>query len=145
MTLWLLSVGCGALLGEGDNVQTVDNNQGADDTAFWGVDDQLAPAIEHEPLASPQSASDYITVEAGVVDDVAVLAVKVYYRRQVDGSFKSHSMATSGPDAYYALLEPADMGSAGMHYYLEAVDTSGNLAYAPEDAPDAFYKFDLVD
>ena len=144
MSLWILLAGCGAL-GEGDNVQTVDLDEGGDDTAFYGVQDEEAPEIDHDQLASPQSASDYITVEAGVVDDVQVLAVTLFYRRQVDSSFKSHSMATNGPDSYYTLLEPGDMGSAGMHYYVEAVDTSGNVSYAPEDAPDAYYKFDLVD
>ncbi len=116
-----------------------------EDTAFDDSEDRLAPTIEHTPVESPQSASGYVSVTATILDDSAIVNTTVYYRRQVEVSWSTVQMTGQGPDIYVGVLGPEELSSAGMHYYIEAVDQYGNVGTYPEGAPSDFLKFDLVE
>ena len=106
-------------------------------------DDEL-PVIEHEEFTAPQSASQNVTITATITDDDAIFLAQIHYRTQVSTYFFTTSLNPQSLTDYVGSIPSEDLGSGGMHYYIEAVDTSGNIAVLPEGAPSEYFKFDLV-
>jgi len=126
----------------GDGTQTRTEEE---DTAVGGSSDNIAPALEHDEVVSPQSASGYVSVTATIFDDSAIVNTAVYFRPQINANWDSVGMTPQGPDVYIGTLGPDDMQSGGMHYYIEAVDQYGNVGTLPDGAPNDYFKFDLVE
>ncbi|MEY3211559.1 MAG: hypothetical protein RIT28_2040 [Pseudomonadota bacterium] len=137
-----LLLGCTA---SGDAPATdLSNTDDADDTAG---DDLDSPDIQHSPIEGVQVIGEDLTLSARVSDRTGVLLVKLYFRRQTAQSFSAQGMILADPETglYQGLIPGDEMGSAGMHYYIEAVDTKGNVGTLPEGAPADYYKFDLIE
>ena len=49
------------------------------------------------------------------------------------------------PERFTGFIPADELGSAGMHYYLVAVDSKNNETVYPEPAPDEYLKFDLAE
>ena len=123
----------------------VDSGAGGDDTGLVILGDEAVPEITHVSVSSPQSAAGYVDVFATITDDSEVLAANIYFRRQVTLDWSSAGMSIQGPDSYLGVMTPDDLSSAGMHYYIEAVDVYGNVSRLPAAAPADYFKFDLVE
>lgn len=96
--------------------------------------DRLSPSILHEPLAEG-GAGSVLTAEATVRDDVAVAKVTLFHRAAGSASAPTAlPMSHQGGGRYAALLTLREHDVA---YYIEAVDTSGNRATDPPQAPAA--------
>ena len=137
-----LLLGCTA---SGDAPATdLSKTDDADDTAG---DDLDSPDIQHSPVEGVQVIGQDLTLSARVNDQTGVLLVKLYFRRQTAQNFSAQGMILTDPETglYQGTIPGDEMGSAGMHYYLEAVDTQGNVGTLPEGAPADYYKFDLVE
>lgn len=128
--------------GGGDGTQTQEAEE--QDTSLGG-DDNISPLVEHDEVVSPQSASGNVSVTATITDENTIVNTAVYYRAQTSANWNSVGMAEQAPDIYVGTLTPGDLQSAGMHYYVEAVDQYGNTATLPDGAPNDYFKFDLVE
>ncbi len=116
-----------------------------EDSGVLSDNDGLAPTIEHEEFTTPQPASQYVSIIATITDDSDILLVSLYYKTQVSTYFLPIGMNYQSNDQYIGSIPSADLGSAGMHYYIEAVDIYGNIGLLPSGAPNDYFKFDLVD
>lgn len=110
-------------------------------------DDLDGPAIEHQQVASPHLLGEDLQIEATITDDTSVLIASVKFRRQTAEQWENASLVLVNPETglYQGKIDAADMGSSGMHYYFEAVDTKQNTSVWPEAAPGEFFKFDLYE
>lgn len=131
-----------AVFGCGPTTDTSNTSAGSDTGV---VGDELPPTITHEPVSSPQSASGTVLVTATIVDPDGILVAGVQFRTQTDLAFRSRAMIPLGDDVWQISLTPDDLQTAGMHYYIEAVDNSGLGSTQPDAAPTDYYRFDLVD
>lgn len=134
--LWACTAGV-----DGDGTQQL--LQDRDDTGT--PVDLLPPVIEHTPVAGPHSASASLAILANMADESGILVAGVYFRTQTQLDFQQRGMVPLGGEAWSGTISADEMQTAGMHYYLEGVDLSGNVAYLPEEAPFEYFKFDLVD
>lgn len=107
--------------------------------------DVAGPDIRHEGSATAWPMGTDYPVSAVITDDSGLLLVTLYYRRQTSASFDTRGMILSSEGFYSGVIPGEDQGSAGMHYYLEAVDTVGNTATLPAGAPNDFFRFNLVE
>jgi hypothetical protein len=147
MRFTLTSLSLALLLGctaSGDAPATDVSNTDDEDTAG---DDLDYPDIQHAPVEGVQVIGEDLTLSARVSDQTGVLLVKLYFRRQTAQNFSAQGMILTDPETglYQGTIPGDEMGSAGMHYYLEAVDTQGNVGTLPEGAPADYYKFNLVE
>lgn len=147
MRITLASLSLALLLGctaSGDSPATDATNTDDDDTAGEDLD---YPDIQHDAVESAQVIGQDLTLSARVNDDSGVLLVKVYFRRQTAQNFSAQGMILVDAETglYQGTIPGDEMGSAGMHYYLEAVDTQGNVGTLPEGAPADYYKFNLIE
>ena len=136
-----LLIGCTA---SGDGPATDASNTDDEDTAGEDLD---YPDVEHSPVDGVQVIGQDLTLSARVNDQTGVLLVKLYFRRQTAQSFSAQGMILVDAETglYQGTIPGDEMGSAGMHYYIEAVDTQGNVGTLPEGAPADYYKFDLIE
>lgn len=147
MRFTLTSLSLALLLGctaSGDAPATDLSNTDDDDTAGEDLD---SPDIQHTPIEGAQVIGQDLTLSARVNDDTGVLLVKLYFRRQTAQDFSAQGMILTDAETslYQGTIPGDEMGSAGMHYYLEAVDTNGNVGTLPEGAPAEYFKFNLIE
>lgn len=147
MRITLASLSLALLLGctaSGDSPATDATNTDDEDTAGEDLD---YPDIQHDAVESAQVIGQDLTLSARVNDDSGVLLVKVYFRRQTAQNFSAQGMILVDAETglYQGTIPGDEMGSAGMHYYLEAVDTQGNVGTLPEGAPADYFKFNLIE
>lgn len=96
--------------------------------------DRLSPSILHEPLREG-GAGSVLIAEATVKDDVAVQRVTFFQRAAGSAADPvALPMAHQGDDRYSVAFT---LPEHDVEYYIEAVDTSGNRATDPPDAPAA--------
>lgn len=118
---------------------------GSPDDLTDTAQDVEGPVIRHDgSSAAWPMGSDY-PVSATITDDSGLLLVTLYYRRQTSQSFDSRGMMLSSEGFYSGVIPGEEQGSAGMHYYIEAVDTLGNISTLPTGAPNDFFRINLVE
>jgi hypothetical protein len=130
--------------GSGDD-DVVAQQQALDRDDTGTLVDTEPPLIEHDEVLGPHSASASLSILANMVDDTGILVSGVYFRTQTELTFQQRGMVPLGGELWQGTINADEMHTAGMHYYLEAVDLSGNVSYLPEEAPFEYFKFDLVD
>ncbi|MED5371644.1 MAG: hypothetical protein VX899_11550 [Myxococcota bacterium] len=111
------------------------------------LDDLDGPAISHEQVESPQAVGSDITISVNITDDTQVLVASLKFRRQTAPEWENAGLVLTDPETglYEGKISAEDLGSGGMHYYFEAVDTLQNTSVWPEAAPDEYFKFDLYE
>ena len=111
-------------------------------------DDLDGPVIAHNGTSSPQFVGEDIVIDARIFDEQnKVLAAEVHYRRQTSEAWSSSGMDwdPTGDELYTGAIPADQLGSAGMHYFIVAVDSKNNESVFPEAAPDEYFKFDLAE
>jgi hypothetical protein len=126
-----------------DEVYAQQVSENLDDTGV--LVDSEPPIIEHTPVESPHHASASLAIMANMVDDTGILVAGIYFRTQTELEFQQRGMVTLGGEIWQGTINADELHTAGMHYYIEGVDLSGNVAVLPEEAPFEYFKFDLVD
>lgn len=112
------------------------------------TEDLDGPIISHSGTSSPQYVGEDIPIDARIVDEQnKVLIAEIHYRRQTAESWNSAGMDydVAEPESFLGYIPAEELGSAGMHYYLVAVDSKNNETVYPEAAPDEYFKFDLAE
>lgn len=132
--IFLLVAGCG------DSIQTVNQGSGP----VQEDPDTTAPIIEHVPIDASQAFQEDVLIEAIVVDEESgVFIVEVNYKREDSTIWNSKGLQLVDPETglYQGEIPAADVQSAGMNYYLFAMDGSGNEVWNPEDGESDAYHF----
>jgi len=109
-----------------------------------GNTDQDCPLITHTPIEDAQPYGEDVFITAGATDaDSGVFIVSVYYREETGGTdWNDQALrAVDAAGTYEGYIPGDDVQSAGMNYYIEAIDGADNSCTLPEDAPDDSYHF----
>ena len=89
--------------------------------------DFIAPQIEHKLATEQLPQGDDHLVTAKVTDDTAVASVIVHYREKGTRDFQPMLMQNlDGSSHYEALISGTSISAAGIEYFFEATDSSGN-------------------
>jgi subtilisin family serine protease len=131
-------------------LQATDGSNNTTTTATFHITvsadpDTTPPAISSTPVTTAYLAQPLVINNVVVTDNVGLQAVYLHYRI-VGGGWQSRLMninAISGK--YEATIPSTDLNLAGLEYYIEAVDTSGNSATAPANAPVSLYPVTVID
>ncbi len=111
------------------------------------VDAQMddPPAIEHQPRNATDTGDTAFapsvgtTLWARVVDDLGLETVACFYRPLgAGGDFTPVSMSCTYGDPWHAGTVTGEIGSS-FEYYIEALDSIGQVARSPADAPATLY------
>lgn len=89
--------------------------------------DFIAPQIEHKLATEQLPQGDDHLVTAKVTDDTAVASVIVHYREKGTRDFQPMLMQNlDGSSHYEARIAGTSINAAGIEYFFEATDSSGN-------------------
>ncbi len=101
--------------------------------------DEIAPYIGHIQVKRAVWDRD-ILIMASVVDDEGIKEVNLHYRNTGGGEYSQIPMVYQGDDIYIATVTKGFVTTAGIDYYISAMDTEDNLRYDPPNGPDAPYQ-----
>ncbi len=108
---------------------------------FTVVDvDEDAPEITHTPVANGQTAGEDVSVTASITDASAVTAT-LYYRAEGATVWVELDMPNTGGTGYGVSIPGAAVTTAGVEYYLTAVDALDNETASPASAPTSVHAF----
>ena len=106
--------------------------------AMAQLEDSENPVIIHRQADTPGVAGELQTFLARVYDDVEVVDVTLYYRQSAVANFQQIPMRPllDSLGEYMIAIETSDSEYPGLQYYIEAVDSAGNVtsrgfSYAP--------------
>ena len=104
------------------------------DTDF-NQDDLVGPNIGHTAITDAQLYGQDVLIEATASDKSGVFVVEMVYKQETSGAsgWKHSTMNEVGGDLYQGAIPGGDVGSAGMHYYLQATDSLNNTSCLPEE------------
>ncbi len=144
MTIMLFVVGCtGNALIPGGDVQVGDS--GFDET------DVTAPEIVFEPFSENVPGGSDVDVSAEITDNeggTGVFLATLYFRSETASSKDWKSIGFTRPSSgseWTATISGDEQRSAGMWYYLLAIDGSQNEAVDPPQGADAPYHYSYAD
>ncbi len=96
--------------------------------------DNVKPTITHSPVGSAKANSS-VTVSAKANDNIGVASVSLYYKKNGDSTFTKKTMSYSDATGMYTTTIPSSaVTAAGIEYYLEVKDSTGNSAYSGSSA-----------
>jgi len=104
------------------------------DTDF-NQDDLAGPSIAHSAITDAQLYGQDVLIEATASDNSGVFVVEMVYKQETSGasSWKRQTMSEVGGELFQGAIPGDDVGSAGMHYYLQATDSINNTSCLPEE------------
>ena len=105
--------------------------------------DETPPTIVHTPIADGQPAAGDVAVTAVITDASGLGTVDVYYRTSGGGAFVAVAMSNVAQDNWQAVIPGPAVTTAGVEYYVRAVDASPQLneALEPAGAPGSLHSF----
>lgn len=139
MWLSLLAV---TLLGGCGNGGVAGQSGNKSDGDSGNPDDVDPPVIDFTPFAEAQSPAVDLVFNAVITDASGLISVKLYYRPETSGSKDWSSkgfIPGEGDDEWKASIPADELKSAGIYYYLEAVDLSQNDAVLPSGATTSYH------
>ena len=113
------------------------------DDVGWKVFEKGAPQVS--VVERPRNTSDVAgpyRVTANAWDDSALASVTLYY--MVGGDSEHVEMESAGNSLFTGLIPGQPLGSE-VRFYVEAVDSSGNVSRDPVGAPRVTYSFEVTD
>ena len=121
---------CTAMIGCGppEGVQTVPSHW--NDTGSQSSGN--APTISHTPVEAAQVFGEDVAIEAEVGDaDGDLFVVRVYYRTETSTEWSYSGLSGDVKTGYSGAITGTDVASAGMYYYLYAMDNEQNETLLP--------------
>jgi len=121
---------CAALLGCGatEPIQTVPSDW--NDTGSQG--EGQGPTITHTPVEAAQVFGEDVAIQAEVGDvDGDLFVVRVYYRTETSTDWNYSALSGDAKTGFSGAISGADVSSAGMYYYLYAMDIEQNETLLP--------------
>jgi len=102
---------------------------------FFTIADETPPVMDHTPEIMT-SEGYAIPITARVHENFTLGGFSLLYKRAGDPSYLTLPMSDiEGSSNYVATIPPQEY-PASIHYYLSAIDSSGNPATLPENSPD---------
>lgn len=132
-TLAFLAVGC---TGTTPNVVKNDQDPTVDE-------DTTPPTITHEPIETSQPNGQDVLISCTATDEEnPVFMVRVFYKKETDTLYEDVQLRpVDAAGTYEGEIPGDDVASAGMDYYISAIDGEDNEAFMPDDGPDDPYHF----
>jgi hypothetical protein len=118
-----LLTGCGP----GVSATQVNNNDIEDEG------DVTPPTIDYTQESDWAPLSEDFVVEAVITDEESTVYLATLNFKQETGVWESRAFIQGADNVWTATVPADELGSAGLYYYIEAVDTAQNAAYAPTD------------
>ena len=135
---WLVVSGSLIACGGIDPVQTLPTPN--DDTGSGGGGD--APIIAHSPVEEAQTYGEEVSISATVTDDDGDLfVVRVYYRTETSTDWQNSGLTGDVKTGFTGAISGDDVESAGMYYYLYAIDLEQNETLLPINGDAAPWHF----
>jgi MYXO-CTERM domain-containing protein len=108
--------------------------------------DTTAPTITSTAIANGQLEGVAVPVAASVTDATGIASVTLFYRVQGAPSFSNIAMSSTGGSNYGASIPAGSVTTAGVEYYIRAIDSAsaGNTAVLPTTAPGTPFRFTVV-
>jgi len=107
-----------------------------------GSGDTEPPNITHSPVTSANEGNP-ILIYATITDNVSVINATLYYRMTGLSTYSPVSMSNNGSN-YSATIPAFAVTTAGVQYYIMAMDNSSNTAYSPSTAPTVPYTINVT-
>ena len=104
--------------------------------------DIIPPVIIHTPIITAIECSP-IPISAIVTDDTEVASATLFFKITGEETWTSTSMTSIGNN-YSAVIPASNVTTAGIEYYIKAVDTALNTAYSPATAPTTPYSIMVI-
>lgn len=114
----------------GDQDQFQGHAVGGDDV---DQGDTTPPTIAYTQEADWAYLTDDFVVTATITDEESSIYIASLNFKQETGQWDSQIMMGDANGVYSATIQSEDLGSAGLYYYIEAVDTAQNVALAPDE------------
>lgn len=109
------------------------------------VIDEQGPTLSHEHDPSPRTFGEAVFIGADVVDESAIVDVKIVFQRETDGTEWTDLRMAPLSDTYYEGTIPGrEVSSGGIRYYIEAVDEFDNVACLPDGCGADAWHFPVV-
>ena len=134
MLALIFALGCTG--GGGPNVVYQNSDPEADE-------DTTPPTLTHTPIETSQPIGDDVLITCTAADDDSgVFIVSVVYKQETSTSWQDAQLrAVDNAGNYEGYIPGDDVNSAGMDYYLKAIDGQNNVGTLPEDGEDDPYHF----
>ncbi|PKN57087.1 MAG: hypothetical protein CVU56_12675, partial [Deltaproteobacteria bacterium HGW-Deltaproteobacteria-14] len=97
--------------------------------------DTVAPTVTLSAVPNGQPAGVAVPVTATVVDDTAVTAATLYYKKTGASSYASAAMTAGANNTFTATIPAGTVATPGVTYYVAASDAAANTGYGPATAP----------
>jgi len=109
--------------------------------------DTTPPVIEHAPIEDVVYFGDDVTITATVTEEESrLLLVTLWFKNETGGSsdWQQRAMLEGDEGAYSAVIPGSVHQSAGMNYYIEAVNTADLTATDPDEGADDPHRFRIT-
>ena len=107
------------------------NNEEKNTQRVSSIADGKPPTISHIPIMGMlEDDIESVSINATVIDSSGLDSVKLYYRKHGESSYKNVNIKAVG-NAYTGEIPASTFTSAGVDYYIAAVDKAGNIAEYP--------------
>ena len=104
--------------------------------------DITPPVIYHESITTA-TEGESIPISATITDDTKVASATLFYRNTGEEARIRTTMDHVG-DNYSATIPASHVTTAGVEYYIEAVDDASNTANKPATAPTTPYSITVI-
>ncbi len=111
----------------------------------FSVVDTRPPVIEHDPVDANVPVESSPKITARVTDALGVKQVSLMHKISSDRNYKRVDMVAEAANDVYSAVIPAPKSLGEVNYYIEAVDTSSNVATAPLGGARQPYTISFVD
>lgn len=98
-------------------------------TASAAPIDNVKPTLTHTKVTSAK-ANTAVTLSAVVMDNIAVTAVKAFYRVSGTDAYTELPLIAGENNRYVGTIPASAVTANGIDYYLAAYDGDGNVAYS---------------
>lgn len=96
------------------------------------ISDSQPPTIAHKPIiALLEEENMSVTIYANVDDASGLDKVTLHYRKRGDSKYLEKEMVKEPGNLYKADIPSSVFSSAGVDYYISAIDVAGNIATYP--------------
>lgn len=105
--------------------------------------DTTPPTLTHIPIETSQPIGEDVLISCNAQDDDSgVIVVNVKFKQETSTEWDDAQLrAIDNAGNYEGYIPGDDVNSAGMDYYLEAIDAEENKGVLPDDGEDDPYHF----
>jgi hypothetical protein len=124
------------------NARATDTSGNTNQTLVTVICDITPPVIYHEPITTATEGEN-ISIFATITDDTKVASATLFYRITGGEAWTSTPMIPIG-NIYSETIPASNVTTAGVQYYIEAVDDVLNTAKKPATAPTTPYSITVI-